>query len=167
MKIILLSVAIMAASFTSFAQVGIGTTNPDVSAALHLKTGTTNQGLLIPRMSTASRDANILSPIAGILIFNTTASEFQVSTSANAWVNLGTYATTAAATGTTASIGMVGIGTNSPNPNTVLDVVSTTKGVLLPLLTADPVAVAGMIYYHVTNNKVRGCSDGTNWTDLN
>ena len=158
----------MAASFTGYAQVGIGTTNPDASALLHLKTSSTiNQGIVIPRMSTSDRDTNILSPIAGILIFNTSDAKFQVSTSANKWVSIDVYASVDVIIGTTSSTGKVGVGTTSPNPNTVLDVDSTTKGVLLPVLASAPVAVIGMIYYDSATNKVLGCNDGATWTNLN
>ena len=55
MKKVLLSAAFIAASFTSIAQVGVGTTTPDASAALDI-TSTTG-GLLPPRMTTTQRDA--------------------------------------------------------------------------------------------------------------
>ncbi len=47
--------------------VGIGTTAPHVSAALEIKD--TTKGLLIPRMTTAQRDA-ITSPAVGLMILN-------------------------------------------------------------------------------------------------
>jgi hypothetical protein len=49
MKKLLLSVAIMAASLTTFAQVGIGTTTPHASAALDLTAS--DKGLLLPRVT--------------------------------------------------------------------------------------------------------------------
>jgi uncharacterized protein (TIGR02145 family) len=53
----------------SFAQrVGIGTTNPDSSALLELKS--TNSGFLPPRMTFAQRNA-IVSPAAGLMIYCT------------------------------------------------------------------------------------------------
>lgn len=51
------------------AQVGIGTTIPDSSAALDVKS--INQGLLPPRMDSAQRDA-IQTPAEGLVIYNTT-----------------------------------------------------------------------------------------------
>lgn len=165
MKYILSVAVFIATTLVSTAQIGIGTTTPDASAILHLE-ATGNQGLLVPRMSTADRDANILSPMEGIVIFNTTVGEFEVSTTNNGWTCLGNGTTSNVATGETTSVGKFGIGTTTPDPNTILDVYSTNKGVLLPLLTADPTIVAGLLYYNTGTNKVRGC-DGTAWTDLN
>jgi uncharacterized protein (TIGR02145 family) len=54
---------------TTYAQVGIGTTNPDSSAALDITS--TTKGLLIPRMTTSQRNS-ISSPVEGLLIYNTT-----------------------------------------------------------------------------------------------
>jgi len=48
------------------AQVGIGTTSPDISAALDLTS--TDKGILIPRMSQAQR-TSILSPATGLFVY--------------------------------------------------------------------------------------------------
>jgi len=56
---------------TTYAQVGIGTTNPDGSAVLDISS--TTKGLLIPRMTAAQRDA-ITSPSQGLIIFCTDCS---------------------------------------------------------------------------------------------
>lgn len=50
----------------SIAQVGIGTTTPDPSALLEIRS--TNSGLLIPRLTQAQRD-NIANPATGLLIY--------------------------------------------------------------------------------------------------
>ncbi|MGZ9734167.1 ice-binding family protein [Flavobacterium sp. GNP002] len=55
------------------AQVGIGTTNPEVSSILDIQS--TNKGFLLPRLTTAQRDAISL-PATGLLIYNTTTSVF-------------------------------------------------------------------------------------------
>jgi hypothetical protein len=71
------------------AQVGIGTTTPDASSVLHLETaGTDKKGVILPRMTTAERDA-IASPAEGLLIYNTETAAFQYFTQGN-WVELGT-----------------------------------------------------------------------------
>ena len=61
--------ALVVFTATTYAQVGVGTTTPDASAALDITS--TTKGLLIPRMTAAQRDA-IASPAVGLVIFNTT-----------------------------------------------------------------------------------------------
>ena len=87
MKRILLSVAIMAASFTSFAQVGIGTTNPEASAVLDISS--TTKALLITRVS----DANMTSitAVKGMVLYNTTQNKFliyQTVSGVTAWYDM-------------------------------------------------------------------------------
>ena len=70
MKKILLCAVFIAASFTSIAQVGVGTTSPNASAALEVKS--TTKGFLPPRMTTGERDV-INSGVwaEGLTIYNT------------------------------------------------------------------------------------------------
>lgn len=58
----------------SFGQVGIGTTTPDSSSILDISS--TTQGLLLPRMTEAQRDA-IASPAEGLFIYNLDSKCFQ------------------------------------------------------------------------------------------
>ena len=62
----------------------VGTGAPAASAALEVSS--TTGGLLLPRMTTAQRDA-IGSPAAGLMIFNTTTSKFQ-GYDGSTWVDL-------------------------------------------------------------------------------
>ena len=66
MKQLFTFLAAVVLTATTYAQVGIGTTTPDASAALDI-TSTTG-GLLVPRMTAAERDA-ITSPAQGLIIF--------------------------------------------------------------------------------------------------
>jgi uncharacterized protein (TIGR02145 family) len=66
MKKILLSAALIAASFTSSAQVGIGTTTPHASAVLELES--TTKGFLPPRMTLAQINA-IVTPAEGLMVY--------------------------------------------------------------------------------------------------
>lgn len=61
-------------SLSSYAQVGIGTTNPDDSSILDIES--TDKGILIPRLTTAQINA-IVSPAIGLMVFNTDLNEFQ------------------------------------------------------------------------------------------
>lgn len=57
-------------SVQAFAQTGIGTTTPNASAKLEV--AATDKGLLIPRLTSAQKDA-ILSPANGLLVYQTDA----------------------------------------------------------------------------------------------
>lgn len=70
-------------------QVGIGTTSPNASAILDVTS--TTKGLLLPRLTTVQRDA-IVSPEAGLLIYNTTTKKINIFVGAG-WDELNTTAT--------------------------------------------------------------------------
>lgn len=61
-------------SIALFAQVGIGTSTPNPAAQLDITS--TSKGLLLPRLTTAQRDA-IVNPPAGLFIYNSTLNKFQ------------------------------------------------------------------------------------------
>ena len=147
------------------AQIGIGTNTPDASAKLDITANGSAIGLLLPRLTTTERDATIKSPSAGLVIYNSTTKVLEVAISGSLWVNIVNGTTTAVASGATSSTGKIGIGTNTPDANAVLDVTSTTKGVLLPQAANDPTGVAGMIYYNTTSDIVK-LYNGTSWITL-
>lgn len=60
---------------------GVGTTTPDASASLEVVS--TTQGILFPRMTTTQKNA-IVSPAAGLVIYDTTLNKLCVRT-ASAW----------------------------------------------------------------------------------
>ncbi len=72
-EVIICIVVILGFGFTLTAQVGIGTTTPDTSAALEINSS--NSGLLIPRMNTTDRVA-IVSPAQGLLVYDTDFGSF-------------------------------------------------------------------------------------------
>src|SRR6188768_2194190 len=67
MKNAIILVCLLFSSFAGYSQVGIGTKNPDSTSVLDLSS--TTKGLLIPRMTTAQRNA-IISPAMGLQILN-------------------------------------------------------------------------------------------------
>jgi len=85
---ILTAIAFIIVSFTSNAQVGIGTSTPHSSAALDITS--TNKALLISRVATTS---SILSPVNGMMIYDISSNSFK-SYQGNAWSSLGVPATT-------------------------------------------------------------------------
>jgi hypothetical protein len=66
---------------TNDGKLGIGTITPDASAILECQT--TTQGVLFPRMTETERDA-IVSPTAGLVIYNTTTNKLNLRVAA-AW----------------------------------------------------------------------------------
>ena len=162
---ILITLVVIASSLTSMAQVGIGTNSPDVSAKLDITASGSAVGLLLPRLTTDQRNTSINLPTAGLVIYNSTTKVLQVSISGSLWVDVVNGTTGAASSGITNSTGKIGIGTNSPNANAILDVNSTTSGVLLPKAASDPTGVEGMIYYNTTSDNVK-LYNGTSWINL-
>ncbi|MDP3358616.1 MAG: hypothetical protein Q8S41_04630 [Lutibacter sp.] len=66
-------IAFLTVNTETFAQVGIGTTNPDGSAMLDIQSNA--KGVLIPRMLTSERTA-IATPANGLLVFDTNTQSF-------------------------------------------------------------------------------------------
>ncbi|MBJ2173817.1 hypothetical protein JBL43_06175 [Aureibaculum sp. A20] len=113
-KVVLIVFAVLLSAHV-FAQVGIGTTTPDASAALDIDA--TDKGLLIPRMTTTQRTA-IVSPALGLLTYDTdTKSVWNYD--GTAWVE-GSGGAGKFVDGATSAIayyeGTVGIGRNDPSP---------------------------------------------------
>ena len=140
---------------TANAQVGIGTTTPDASAALDVES--TDKGFLPPRMTTAQRD-NLLNPPEGLVIYNLTNIELEVAGDGE-WINLSTNESTPFSVGGSApsSEGSVGIGTTSPSDYAILDITSTDKGFLPPRMdNAQRDAISspaeGLVIYNLENN---------------
>ncbi len=70
------------------AQVGVGTTTPHASSALHIESN--DSGLLIPRLDNTER-SNITNPAKGLMIFNTDLNTFQFNSGTSGtpiWVNV-------------------------------------------------------------------------------
>jgi N-acetylneuraminic acid mutarotase len=70
--------------------VGIGTSTPDPSARLDVSDN--QRGILIPRLTTAERDA-ITNPARSLLIYNTDCDEYQYYIPGTGWVSLLTNVT--------------------------------------------------------------------------
>ena len=86
MKQIFTFLAAVVLTASAFAQVGIGTTTPNDSAALDITS--TTKGLLIPRMNNAQRQA-ISSPVAGLMIYQTDGTVGFYYYNGSSWANVG------------------------------------------------------------------------------
>lgn len=98
--------------------VGIGTMLPNGSAALDVSS--TTKGLLIPRMTTAQRNA-ILLPSDGLLIYNTSTNQLNQRQAASWKVIINNESWTGGGTGNMFSIGD-NVGINTAGPTERLDV---------------------------------------------
>src|SRR3982750_1267862 len=76
--------------FPSTGAAGIGTTSPNTSSLLEIKS--TNKGFLAPRMTKAQRDA-IASPATGLLIFQTNSTPGFYYYDGSAWTAVSSAAT--------------------------------------------------------------------------
>ena len=90
-KLILTTVVVTFFIITLNAQVGIGTTTPNVSSVLELSS--TTKAFIPPRMTTAQRDL-IPNPVAGMEIFNTTTTCIEIYRGSS-WYNLCTNSSSA------------------------------------------------------------------------
>jgi hypothetical protein len=111
-------ILVITGCFYATAQVGIGTTNPSASSMLDVTS--TTKGLLVPRMTTAQRNA-IPSPATGLLIYQTDGSPglfYNSGTPASpVWILAGSSTGQWLANGTSIyyNNGHVGIGTSAPS----------------------------------------------------
>lgn len=101
------------------AQVGIGTTNPDPSSILDIRT--TDKGLLIPRLTTAQRNA-ISNPANGLMIYNTDMNAFQFNSTSGTpqWEVLTATSTSTAQPGDSVKYSNTDTATDI-NPGTAID----------------------------------------------
>ena len=90
-KILTTAITILLISISAtYAQnnLGINTTTPNASAALHVDTASTGpQGILIPRMTQARRNA-IANPATGLLIYQTDNIAWFYNYNGTAWVSV-------------------------------------------------------------------------------
>ena len=182
--------------FPSSGAAGIGTSSPNASSLLEAKS--TTKGVLFPRMTLLQRNA-IVSPATGLLIYQIDGTNGFYSYNGTAWTAVTTptfkgwsltgNATTNSFTnfiGTTDnkslrfrtnniqrvifdSLGSVGIGTTLPNASSLLEIKSTTKGVLFPRMTlSQRNAVAspatGLLIYQIDNTPGYYYYNGLSWS---
>ena len=78
MKKLLLCAALIASSFTSIAQVGIGTATPEESAVLDIYS--TSKALLATRVANT---AAITTPIKGMIVYSNAENKFKIYQTVN------------------------------------------------------------------------------------
>jgi len=127
MKKIVLSAALIAASFTSFAQVGIGTTTPEGV----LDVVSTNSALILPRVANT---AAVAAPVNGMLVYDLSSNCFKGYQNGG-WSDCG-FAPSAAALAAASDAVLTQIGNEADSPDTVNSVVTAAQlSTILPAIT--------------------------------
>ncbi len=162
----------------SFAQVGIGTSNPSNNSILEISS--TTKGFLPPRMTASQRNA-ISVPLSGLEIWCIdcgTNGETQIY-NGSAWTNLiGGSVSSVITPGTNFTSGSnpVVIGASSASGCAQLELVSTTKGFILPRMTStqrnaiEPASSAAGLQVWCIDCGANGelsIFNGTYWTNCN
>ncbi|MGI4870785.1 MAG: hypothetical protein ACRYFX_06340 [Janthinobacterium lividum] len=146
-----LLLALLLLPLASRAQVGVGTTTPDASAALDVSS--TSGGILLPRMTAAQRAA-IASPAPGLLVFQTDGTPGFYYYSGSFWVNLITNivpnATEAAGVAPTVQVTTLAGGNSSST-----DGLGTAAGFSVPLGVAIDPSGAALYVADRFNNRIR------------
>ncbi|MGE3799808.1 MAG: hypothetical protein AB7H80_02190 [Candidatus Kapaibacterium sp.] len=140
--------------------VGIGTAVPDASAIQDISS--TSKGVLIPRMTTAQRNA-IPAPAHGLLVFNSEDNEFQhYDMNVAAWVSL--LSNTSAPF--VLSYSTINNGGTIPTDAVVINVQSTGADAVTPSVTLPASGTNGQVLWVTTNDPdgatVSGFSFATN-----
>jgi uncharacterized protein (TIGR02145 family) len=167
MKKLTLLVAVIATSFTTFAQVGIGTTTPHASAALDITS--TTSGFLPPRMTEAQRNV-ISTPAAGLMVYCTDCGDNGEPQYFNgiAWVNM--IGGAAAAGSTVADAPGIGtaVASSSPGQAVVPFTAPASNGgsaITSYTATSSPGGVTGTLSQSGSGSiTVTGLTNGTSYT---
>jgi len=147
--------------YSQNAGINITGATPDASAMLDISS--TVQGMLIPRLTDAQRQA-LKDPATGLMIYNTGSNEINFY-DGTGWQRVpGNSVSTTSAGGTGPGNGIaINNNGNPPDASARLDVSATDKGILIPRTTQGSVtAVAGLVIYNTTTNKIN-YYDGTSW----
>lgn len=157
MKTKLVCLAIIVIGLNSvMAQVGIGTTTPNASAALEVKS--TSQGFLPPRMT--ANDRNLIAiPVPGLMIYNTTTNQLNFF-NATQWTNMnGVSAPNAPAiSAVTSGNGQVDVVFTAPAENGGSTITTYTA-------TSNPGGITGSISQAGSGTiTVSGLTNGTAYT---
>jgi len=157
-RILLLLLLLAVGNISLYAQYGFGTNNPDASSVMDMKSE--NKGVLFPRVSLTSTTVAdpVTSPAVNMVVFNinstvdpgkeysaTSVTPGLYSWNGTEWVRLLT------------TDGPVGVGVATPRKSAVLDVTSSTQGLLPPRMNNDQIAkikdpVEGLLVFNTEQN---------------
>jgi len=157
LKMAFLLLLLVEGSLSVSAQYGFGTSNPAASSVVDMTS--TSKGVLLPRvrLTSTSLAAPVVSPAAYLVVFNE-AAVGDVTPGLYYW-KPATLSPTSQAVWVRmhSSTGSVGINTAAPDASAVLDVSSSTQGILLPRMTSAQIAAIespaeGLMVYNTDMN---------------
>ncbi|NTW33784.1 MAG: hypothetical protein HGB12_14380, partial [Bacteroidetes bacterium] len=158
-------------TFHSFSQgAAINPTGAAAKASAMLDVNASNQGILIPRLSTISRNA-IPSPAAGLLIYNTNTKLFNYyNDDDDKWYEIGATLVSGLSTGTIHPGGGVSLNSTGipADSSAMLDVSDNIRGILFPRIpTTDNIITpdTGLIIYNTSINRFT-YYNGSAWIEL-
>jgi len=163
---LILVIVLLVIQLPCFSQnVAINTDHSPANSSAMLDVKSITKGILISRMSTASRDA-IPSPADGLLIYNSSTNEFNFYNGTEWAVIVSTFIS--ATVGSNSSAGGVAINTGGlPASNSaMLDVSDAGRGVLFPRTTTASISspVTGLIIYNTSTQKFN-YYNGSTWVE--
>lgn len=186
MRIVLLSIAMLSTYCVKAQNVGINNTGAAADPKAMLDISSNAKGVLIPRLTQGERDA-ITAPPQGLLIFNTSSNSFQYY-GTSTWLNItNSGIVTGAPNKVPRFLGIWGLtpgvmtddgnGVSINNTSAVangsalLDMTSTTKGLLIPRMTtaqrdAINTPAVGLLIFD-TNLNAFMFFNGTDWGGIN
>jgi len=138
-----------------------------------LEVQSTTKGVLIPRLTDTQRK-NLKTPATGLIIYNTTSNRINLynGTASNGgpgWMEVPSYTVSSPVVGGSATATGVSISTtqHAADQSAMLDVFSTTQGVLIPRTTTAAVTspVKGIIIFNSSTNNINWY-DGSAWQSL-
>ncbi|MEN8886231.1 MAG: FISUMP domain-containing protein [Winogradskyella sp.] len=126
MKKVLLSIALIATSFTTVAQVGIGTTTPEGA----LDVVSTNSALILPRVANT---AAVATPVNGMLVYDLSTNCFKGYQNGG-WSDCGFAPSAAAVAASTSVLSQIGSQADSPDTENAV-VTAADLSNILPAIT--------------------------------
>ncbi|HOZ31035.1 MAG TPA: FISUMP domain-containing protein [Bacteroidales bacterium] len=164
------TVAISCFSFKSAISqnVGINIENPDESALVEVFS--TDQGVLISRLTTDERD-DIPSPATGLILYNTDTDKFNFWDGDSWEIINDLFVSVIVGSGTPLGKGVaINMSGNNPDPSAMLDIQSDgtdKKGLLIPRTTTSAISIPaeGLLIYNTLTNSL-SFYDGSSWNDI-